>query len=272
MRAEFVEIGFDRAEHRRRQCAREILAQHAIFAVLVAEPGSALGELHEVNRRGRTAPRYAPHAKGGKPWRAAAYPLLRWPELAQRGDATMDEQVSPAMAAFARIPERNTGDNLLRTAQQHHVALSNMADTKANIIITVSSIVLTLSLGRMNDPDLRVSVLTLAGFTLVAQLLAILAVLPKYRPLKITGDKLPPNFNLLFFGHFSELSRERFLTEMTHALTPDGSPYAVWSNDIYSLGTYLSRYKYRYLRYSYLFFLTGFMLACLLQGWHMLTH
>ena len=48
-----------------------------------------------------------------------------------------------------------TVDNLMRTAQQHHVALSSMADTKANIIITVSSNVLTLSLGRVNDPELR---------------------------------------------------------------------------------------------------------------------
>ena len=103
----------------------------------------------------------------------------------------MDEQLSPA-GAFARIPERNTGDNLLRTAQQHHVALSGMADTKANIIITVSSIVLTLALGRMGDPELRVSVLILAAFTLVALLLAILAVLPKYRPIKVGADPLPP--------------------------------------------------------------------------------
>src|SRR5438128_452762 len=57
--------------------------------------------------------------------------------------------------AFAAIPERNTGDALLRTTQQHHVALSTMADTKANILITVSSIVLTLVLGKMNDPGLR---------------------------------------------------------------------------------------------------------------------
>ena len=184
----------------------------------------------------------------------------------------MDEHVSPEMAAFARIPERNTGDNLLRTAQQHHVALSNMADTKANIIITVSSIVLTLSLGRMNDPELRLSVLTLAGFTLLALLLAILAVLPKYRPLKLDGERIPEGFNLLFFGHFSALSRERFLSEMAHALTPDGSPYAVWSNDIYSLGTYLARYKYRYLRYSYLSFLTGFVFACALQVWRLIAH
>jgi hypothetical protein len=176
------------------------------------------------------------------------------------------------MAAFARIPERNTGDNLLRTAQQHHVALSSMADTKANIIITVSSIVLTIAIGRVNDPDLRLSMLVLAGFTLSALLLAILAVLPKYRALKVPGERLPDGFNLLFFGHFSELSRERYLSEMSRALTPDGSPYYVWSNDIYSLGTYLRRYKYRYLRYSYLLFLSGFVLSCVVQGLHLLAH
>ncbi|HEY6942479.1 Pycsar system effector family protein [Dokdonella sp.] len=184
----------------------------------------------------------------------------------------MDEHSPAAMAAFARIPERNTGDNLLRTAQQHHVALSSMADTKANIIITVSSIVLTIAMGHVNDPELRASVIVLGCFTLAALLLAILAVLPKYRSLKLHGDRMPADFNLLFFGHFSELSRERYLGEMARALAPDGSPYYVWSNDIYSLGTYLRRYKYRYLRYSYLFFLAGFLLASALQGWRLLVH
>jgi uncharacterized membrane protein YbhN (UPF0104 family) len=73
---------------------------------------------------------------------------------------------------FAAIPERNTSDCLLRTMQQHHVQLSVMADTKANIIITISSIVLTLALGRLGDPLLRHASLTLAGFTLLALLLA----------------------------------------------------------------------------------------------------
>ncbi len=183
----------------------------------------------------------------------------------------MDEH-SATRALFADVPERGTADNLLRTAQQHHVALSSMADTKANIIITVSSIVLTLSLGRANDPDLRLSVLVLAGFTLVALLLAILAVLPKFRPLRLDGDALPAEFNLLFFGHFAELSRERYLTEFARTLQRDGSPYAVWANDIYSLGSYLAHHKYRYLRYSYLFFLAGFVLACATQVWRMLAH
>ena len=93
-----------------------------------------------------------------------------------------------------------------------------MADTKANIIITVSSIVLTLSLGRLNDPQMRISVLILASFTLIALLLAILAVLPKYRPLRLRNDELPSNFNILFFGHFAELSQERFLAEINTAV------------------------------------------------------
>jgi hypothetical protein len=92
---------------------------------------------------------------------------------------------------FAAIPERNTGDCLLRTMQQHHVQLSTMADTKANIIITMSSIVLTLVLGRLDDPLLRTASLTLAGFTLLALLLAVLAVLPKYRPLRLASPRSP---------------------------------------------------------------------------------
>ena len=175
-------------------------------------------------------------------------------------------------ALYAQVPERNTGDVILRTAQQHHVALSSMADVKANILITVSSIVLTLSLGRMNDPQLRVSVLTLTVFTLVALLLAVLAILPKYRALKVDGAQLPTDFNLLFFGHFGELPRERFLAEISRAMKPDGSVYLTMANDLYSLGWYLAHRKYRFLRYSYLFFLTGFVLACAEQIWRLLMH
>jgi len=175
-------------------------------------------------------------------------------------------------ALFAHVPERNTADVLLRTTQQHHVALSTMADTKANIIITVSSIVLTLSLGKLDQADLRDSVLTLTFFTLLALLLAVLAVLPKYRPLRLTTTELPDNFNLLFFGHFAELPRERYLAEVARTLNPGGSIYEAMANDVYSLGTYLAHHKYRYLRGSYLSFLSGFILASVIQLWHLVVH
>lgn len=176
-------------------------------------------------------------------------------------------------ALYAAIPERNTGDVMLRTTQQHHVALSTMADTKANIIITVSSIVLTLSLGKMDNIALRSSLLVLAGFTLLALLLAILAVLPKYRPLRLHKDApLPAHFNLLFFGHFSELDADRFQREIAHSLAADGSVYRSMTHDIYSLGSYLAHHKYRYLRLSYLSFLTGFVLATVIEMVKLIVH
>jgi hypothetical protein len=162
-------------------------------------------------------------------------------------------------------------DYLMQSAHRHHIQLSQMADAKANMIITVSSVVLTLSLGRSNDPELRLSLLTLAVFTLCALLLAILAVLPKYRPMKLSDpERLPSHFNLLFFGHFSELPRDRFFTLMGQTLRHDANIYEALSNDLYGLGTYLARHKYRYLRLSYLFFLGGFVLACLEQLWGVL--
>lgn len=173
--------------------------------------------------------------------------------------------------AFAAIPERNTGDVILRTTQQHHVQLSVMADTKANILITVSSIILTLILGKMSDPSLRAAMVTLAAFIFTALLLAVITVLPKYRPIRIaTGAPLPPNFNLLFFGHFSELPKERFLLSIAEEMKADGSVYEAMARDIYGMGYYLAHFKYRFLRLSYLFFLGGFFFAALVEAVHIL--
>jgi hypothetical protein len=192
--------------------------------------------------------------------------------MAQAGGGTMGEAEDQAISrAYAAIPERNTGDVILRTTQQHHVQLSVMADTKANILITVSSIILTLILGKMSDPALRAAMVTLAAFIFTALLLAVITVLPKYRPVRIApGAPLPPNFNLLFFGHFSELPKERFLLSIADEMKADGSVYETMARDIYGMGYYLAHYKYRFLRLSYLFFLGGFFFAALVEAVHIL--
>ena len=181
------------------------------------------------------------------------------------------EQDEAISKAFGSVPERNTGDVILRTMQQHHVQLSVMADTKANILITVSSIILTMILGQMSDPNLRAAMITLAGFIFAALMLAVIAVLPKYRPLRLRPDApLPPSFNLLFFGHFSELSKERFLLSIAEEMKADGSVYETMARDVYAIGYYLAHYKYRFLRLSYLFFLGGFVFAAIVEGVHLL--
>ncbi len=178
-----------------------------------------------------------------------------------------ETQNAATLQTFSDVSERGTADTFLRTAQQTHVQLSMMADTKANIVITVSSIVLTMALGRLDSPQLGLSAATLGLFTLAALILAILAVLPKFRPIKLSHPDapLPDSFNLLFFGHFSELSQERFLQEINRTMQPHQGIYLSAAKDLYALGSYLAHYKYRYLRWSYLSFLTGFVSAILVQ-------
>jgi hypothetical protein len=160
---------------------------------------------------------------------------------------------------FSSIRPRPGVDQLLRTVQQHHVHLSAMADTKASLVITISSIVLTIALSRAGDPQLRAALLTLAMACLLALLLAIFAVLPTFAPQRARGGGRQRN--LLFFGHFAALSEEEFLDEMEKVIADDTILYETALRDIYALGTYLYRKKYRLLRMSYVALVTGFILA-----------
>ena len=56
----------------------------------------------------------------------------------------------------------------------------------------------------------------------------------------------------------------RFLDEMAGVLQP-GRPYETVARDVYGQGRYLAQHKYPWLRLSYLFFLAGFLLACIVQ-------
>lgn len=171
---------------------------------------------------------------------------------------------------LSRVPERSSADHLLRLIQQHHVQLSAMADTKASMIITVSSIVLTIALGRFNDPEFRLALIVLSIFTMLALLCAILTVLPKFRGVKRLDGEIPPGFNLMFFGHFSALEQQRWLDEMATRMMP-GRAYQTVLEDVYGLGMYLAQHKYPWLRLSYLFFLSGFVLACVAQLYTVLS-
>lgn len=174
---------------------------------------------------------------------------------------------SDVSAAFGGIEGRSTADDFLGVIGHHHVQMSAMADVKANIVITASSIVLTLALSHSDDPGYRLMVLLLLPCVTLALLFAIIAVLPKHRTLVwAEGAPRPSRFNLMFFGHFANLPKERYLKEMARVLKDDRSIYEAMCEDIYGIGHYLDAYKYRYLRWSYLCFLLGFLLAAAAQA------
>lgn len=160
---------------------------------------------------------------------------------------------------------------LLRTTQQHHVQLSAMADLKANILITASSILLSVSIGLSStDVGFRPSLAVLGLLTMVGLAFAVFAVLPKYWPGRRLDPKAP-TFNLLFFGHFSKISPEEFTEEILDLTTDYEKMVRTQAKDIYELGAYLEKYKYRFLRYAYAFFLAGLVLGGAVEAFTQLT-
>lgn len=94
-------------------------------------------------------------------------------------------------------------------------------------------------------------------FTLGALVLAVLAILPRFDKMDVSGP-LPKRFNLLFFGHFAMLSEDRYLKEMRDVIREDERICEAQIRDLYQVGSYLHLRKFRYLRASYLVLIAGF--------------
>ena len=73
----------------------------------------------------------------------------------------------------------NEVNYLLQQTRAHHVQLSSMADLKANMLLTMASIVVTLAAPQAMKAGSQLPLLVLIGFSLLTILLAAYAVMPK---------------------------------------------------------------------------------------------
>jgi hypothetical protein len=166
---------------------------------------------------------------------------------------------------FEAIEPRSALDYALRTVQQSQVQFSLMADAKANIMLTVCSIVISVSLTQLDRPEVLRPLLTLDFFTTLSLIAALLCVMPSNRrpPRRADGsvDRRGESFNPLFFMHFRHLSLEEFEHELEACLSSPGHLYRSLAKDIYASGTVLAASKYRLMRVSYIAFLTGLFAA-----------
>jgi len=168
---------------------------------------------------------------------------------------------------FDGVVGRGSVNYMLRNTNQSLVALTGQADFKASIIITACSITVTASLLGIGDtwPG---ALLTMAAFSLVSSLFATLAVMPKHR---LWGpSKRPPRINVLFFGHFEHVTQEEYVERVAAVSSDDATVYRAIAADLWELGRYLERSKYRYLRLAYLTFWLGAATAVTVQVVHML--
>ena len=159
-------------------------------------------------------------------------------------------------------------DYLLQETRRQLIDFSNMADTKANILLSVSSVLITLSLSRINDPSFKIAVLVLTVFMFITITLALLTVIPS---INLSNRKRTPqedDFNLLFFGNYSHMSYDEYLEHMEKVLNDPNEAYEIQVHEIYYAGIYLNRTKYNYVKYGYIFFFIGLISSITIYLFH----
>ncbi|CAN5353333.1 hypothetical protein BH23BAC1_BH23BAC1_08970 [soil metagenome] len=164
-----------------------------------------------------------------------------------------------------KTPERGI-ETMFRTTSRNHLDLSSMADNKANIMISVNSIIVSILLTVLfrkfeEFPNLIIPTIILTSVCLLTIVFAILATRPNVTTGKFTKEDLLKNrTNLLFFGNFHKMELDDYEWGVKEIMKDSELLYSSMIKDIYFLGNVLGK-KYRFLRISYTIFMYGFIVA-----------
>lgn len=167
----------------------------------------------------------------------------------------------------ASRPDRGI-ETMFRTTSENHVTLSGMADTKANIMISINTIILSIIVSVLfrkleEYPHLLIPTLMLVATCLTTIVMAILATRPNVAKGKFTiKDIKDKKANLLFFGNFHNMDLKEYEWGMREMMKDYDYLYGSMIKDIYFLGKVLAR-KYKWLRLSYTIFMFGFVSSIL---------
>ena len=155
---------------------------------------------------------------------------------------------------------------MFRTTSKNHVDFSSMADSKANIMISVNSILITIIVGVLmrkldTNPHLIAPTFILLLVCLTSIVFSILATRPNITSGKFSKEDIEnKRANLLFFGNFHKMQLKDFEWGMTEMINDSDYLYGSMIKDIYFLGVVLGR-KYRFLRTAYTIFMFGIIIA-----------
>ncbi|RYY45468.1 MAG: HD domain-containing protein [Chitinophagaceae bacterium] len=155
---------------------------------------------------------------------------------------------------------------MLRLTSSNHIQLSEMADSKANILISVNaiiiSVILTVMLRKLQtDPYLTIPSFLFLAFSVATIVAAILATRPKLSSGVFMEDDITnKKTNLLFFGNFHKMEAPQYDRAMRTMMQDPDYLYSSIIQDIYYLGAVLGK-KYRLIRLAYNIFMIGIILS-----------
>ena len=172
----------------------------------------------------------------------------------------------------AKLPERGI-ETMFRVTLRNHITLSNIADTKANILLSVNAIIVSLVLSnlvsKLDNPSndyLIWPTVIFVMFTVVSIVLSILATRPNVTSGKFTKEDVAnKKVNLLFFGNFHKMSLDDFEWAMGEMMQDRNYLYSSMKKDLYFLGKVLDK-KYKILRLTYSVFMIGIIVSVIAFG------
>ncbi|WP_345252589.1 Pycsar system effector family protein [Flaviaesturariibacter amylovorans] len=181
-----------------------------------------------------------------------------------------EEKGGGAAAAAARSEKERerSVQTMFRLTSENHINLSSQADSKANIMISVNSIIISIMfsvlLGRLEYyPHLALPTLLLSAVCVATIIFAVLATRPYVNKGTFSEDDIRNRrTNLLFFGNFHRMQLEEYNWAMNELLKDRDYIYSSLIKDTYYLGLVLAR-KYKLLRISYTIFMYGLIAAVL---------
>ncbi len=162
-------------------------------------------------------------------------------------------------------PEKGI-ETMFRLTSKNHIDISGMADSKANIMISINTIIISVLLGSLmqkldNNSHLIPPTIILLIVTLSSIVYSVLSLRPNITSGKFTREDIEnQKTNLLFFGNFHKMKREDYHWGMNRLMENASFLYSNLIDDIFFLGIVLAK-KYNYLRIAYNIFMYGIISA-----------
>lgn len=164
-------------------------------------------------------------------------------------------------------PDRGI-QTLFRVTLKNHLTLSDIADTKANILLSVNAIIISVVLSnlipKLDNPSngyLIYPTVIFVFFSVVSMILAVLATRPNVTSGKFTKEDVKnKKVNLLFFGNFHKMKLDEYEWAIQELVKDKEYIYTSLTKDLYFLGLVLNR-KYKILRSTYTIFIIGIVIS-----------
>jgi hypothetical protein len=157
-------------------------------------------------------------------------------------------------------------ETMFRVTFQNHIELTGLADAKANTLININGIIISLVIALVSpriatNSWMMIPALILTLGCMISLGYAIFASRPRIITSDISKEMVMNNeAEILFFGNFVNMSAAEFQSTMNELLTQRNLLYDNMTRNLYFMGKVLER-KYRLLQYSYTVFFMTFSMA-----------